>query len=315
MSRLRFTGIATLLLLLLPGTLSCQRSPEYRELLLTAINKQHGPHLTQRLLDMPFLHSPDQGADLPLLHAILHSGCLPGYGPITDAQTWRLASHQDCDSPETPAHDPLRHVAIRHFGHHTVGVVYRRDLNTTIPWHTIGRALHYGAILSGKPLPRFTGNTIVIVYGGPVPGPSQAVIRHSHIALRNAYANAPDAAGWILAHEIAHYWWQKPAPYINEGMAELIARLSHPGLAQPAATQTTCTQTQVDPTVNRHPTPCDYRLGGDLFYRLYQADPADFTARARQLAQARNPDVNDLRRIFRDDRYQAALTQFLPTNR
>ena len=312
--RAYFTGalLISIAVIFLTG---CQFEPQdYREQLLTEIAIEHGNHISDRLRPMSFLTTRDQDADLLLLQSVLITGEPPRQN-ITDQQTWRAIVANEFPDWKSPMDENRWQLEIRTLGQAgtTVGVLYQTILPAQPPWDTISRALDYAQSITGQPLPARYGNAILIVYGAPVTAQAQASNRSSHIAIRNAYRNQPEASAWILAHEISHFWWRNNAPYIDEGMSELIAYLANQGRQRPAATATPCDEEFLNIWIDRVSTMCDYDLGGDMFFSLMQHDAGSFRKSAGHLYRV-TPDAgpHQLVRTFRSPQQRAIIKRYLP---
>lgn len=294
---------------------ACQQpEPSYQERLLTEIAIRHGRSVSESLRQMPFLTTPRQGADLPLLHGVLHDGRIPK-ADINDAETWRAAAAADFPGWKSTLRQDLWQLEVRPLGSQQtrVGVLYQKSLPTQIPWAAIGRALDYGSSLSGSPVPESAGNAVLIVYGADVPNGSQAVSYGSHIAIRTAYRDHPQVSAWILAHEIAHLWWRSNAPYVDEGMGELIAHLANEGAKRPVIAATPCDERTIYAEAQRPSNLCDYALGGDMFYRLMRLNPNSFAEKTRKLyLTTPQADATQLSQVFRDEASRALIQRYLP---
>lgn len=292
------------------AALACQpTAPDYRERLMSEIALRHGQHVTQSLMAMPFMQTREAGADLLLLHGVLRSGQIP-MADINDQETWRAAAAHVMPRWKSVTDERLWKLEIHQLGQDgvSVGVLHQKTLPAQIPWHAIAAALDHSASLAGVPLPDHAGNSILIVYGAPVPGRSQATTYGSHIAIRNAYRNRPEAAAWILAHEVSHQWWYANAPYIDEGIAELTAYLANRGRRRPSLAATPCQKQTLQPKPDRAPVLCDYALGGDLFYDLMRQDPERFYRNLRNLHRLTpGAGLPELRRTFRGAAEHALL--------
>ena len=79
----------------------------------------------------------------------------------------------------------------------------------------------------------------------------------------------------VLAHEVAHYWWNSNENWIDEGMAEFLAAASYGFptgheylfLRPPCAEARSLSELPPEP---RDSIPCDYSLGQRMFFSLYR---------------------------------------------
>ena len=79
----------------------------------------------------------------------------------------------------------------------------------------------------------------------------------------------------VLAHEVAHYWWNSNENWVDEGMAEFLAAASYgfptgndyPFLRSPCARAKSLSELPPEP---RASIPCDYSLGQRMFFSLYR---------------------------------------------
>ena len=286
--------------------------PSYRERILSEITDRHGPRTAQRLLQMPFMETPHAGADLPLLHAVLRTGHIP-MSDIHDDDTWRAAAAHVFPHWKSVTDQRLWDLETRQLGQSrvNVGVLHQKALPASIPWDAIAAALDHSAHLAGSAIPEHAGNSVLIVYGAPVRFQAQAATYGSHIAIRNAYRNRPQAAAWILAHEISHQWWYHNAPYIDEGIGELIAHLASRGRPRPALTAAPCNETSIRADPNRAPVLCDYHLGGDLFLHLMRQDPQRFRRSLSNLLHLTpGAGLTELRSAFRHPQQRAVIDRY-----
>ena len=102
---------------------------------------------------------------------------------------------------------------------------------------------------------------------------------------------------WVLAHEVAHYWWNGNENWIDEGMSEFMAAASYgypsgrdyPLLREPCAEARSLSELPLEP---RDSVRCDYSLGQRLFFSLYRALGEDrFYQAARRLYDGSRSDV------------------------
>ncbi len=129
------------------------------------------------------------------------------------------------------------------------------------------------------PLPtRYIG----LLYGDAVPRYSSGVHSGTHIAIRPEYdvdddSEESEAAGHLIAHELAHYYWTGSADWVDEGVAELVAtlvehdRAGHPIEARnwPCPSMRTIAELEaLSPTQDDDAFPCNYSLGERFFLDL-----------------------------------------------
>ena len=287
-------------------------SPTYRERILNEIAERHGSGLSRHVRAMPFMQTPHSGADLPLLHAVLRAGQLP-MSDIEDEDTWRAAAAHLFPHWKRTTDPRLWNLETRRLGKHgvSVGVLHQKSLPAQVPWDAIAAALDRSAELAGVPIPEHAGNSVLIVYGAPVPRQSQATTYGSHIAIRSVYRNQVRAAAWILSHEISHQWWYANAPYIDEGIAELTAHLANRQRERPALTAAPCNQTTLQSGESRPPDLCDYHLGGDLFLDLMRHDPQRFkTSLSNLLRLTPGASLSELKQAFRHAEQRAIIDRY-----
>ena len=291
-----------------------------REALLQQVTEL-SPPTAQTILDAPFWSTPDLGADIPTLRsviAILEADLTPPVSrQTTDAETWRIAPYHQFQARQSEAHarrllNPYQwQLETRRIEGIEVGVLWARGIETQIPWPAIGNAITANRRIAGADLSPSESRALVIVYGAPLHRHSQAESRPTHISIRSGYAQDPDAAAWILAHEITHRWWQGNAPYVDEGIAELVAAIST-GKPRPAKAATPCLSRTLDTRPERPPQLCDYQLGGELMDGLLRtAGPERFNAAMSKLFQQASPEnpvtLRELKRAFPQRKSRAII--------
>ncbi len=131
-----------------------------------------------------------------------------------------------------------------------------------------------------------------------VPGSSTGVNVGSSIAIRPQYdvddgSHEAEVAGLIIAHEVAHYYWNNNADWIDEGAAELMASVSEADRAgrpldannYPCAYVNNIAELEsLAATLDSDPFACNYSLGERLFLDLYRnLGDADFQRGFREL--------------------------------
>ena len=106
-----------------------------------------------------------------------------------------------------------------------------------------------------------------------------------------------DQLRWVLAHEVAHYWWNGNENWIDEGLSEFMAAASYgyasgrdyPLLRKPCAEAGSLSELPPEP---RGSVSCDYSLGQRMFFSLYRALGEDmFYEAARRLYDGSQSDL------------------------
>ena len=101
----------------------------------------------------------------------------------------------------------------------------------------------------------------------------------------------------VLAHEVAHYWWNRNENWIDEGMAEFLAAASYghpdgrdyPFLRSPCAQARSLSELPPEP---RESILCDYSLGQRMFFSLYRVlGEEEFYESARRLYDQSRADM------------------------
>ena len=270
----------------------------------------------------PFMLTPEQGADLAALKSILSTirkqEPIPiPWQQIDDDATWRLAPHHEFRSRLGEAYaarllNPYQwHLEVRETAGIRVGVLHADGIAADVPWNTIGRAIETNRLMTQTDLPAQDGGAIVIVYGGPLTSIAQASSHDTHINIRSGYGKDFETAAWILAHEITHRWWVGNAPYIDEGIAELVAAIATAGPRPPNAS-VPCNRTILNQKFRRQTELCDYQLGGLLMNELFRASgPEKFQAAISQLyllsGEGEVITLQHLKQAFPDRRSQSAI--------
>lgn len=127
----------------------------------------------------------------------------------------------------------------------------------------------------------------------------------THIAILPRYdvddgSRAANAAGLVVAHEVAHYYWNGNADWVDEGASELLAALSELARVnrQVAITTRPCAYAaniaeleRLNPAVDSDAFGCNYSLGERFFFDLFRfIGPADFQQGFRRLYRASKKD-------------------------
>lgn len=321
---------------LLAATTGCRQEPtveqQVAQKFLADIADYAGERTSQRVANMPFMRTPLKGADLPALatlagiakHNEREFAALLEHN-ITDESSWRVVPQRGLllSNPEL-AHDILdpgkwrlsvRQTVMPDGDVATVGILWPVASSSYRPNHEIiAEALHTGWRLNGRlPAPNLD---LPVILGMELPEGTQARLRGNHIEVSQEYSRNTPAGRWVLAHEVAHLWWHDNPSWIDEGMSELIAALAT-GTEQPEGARTNCDVPDIT-TLNSlrlRPVLCDYELGRRLFQGLYEANPADFAERTRQLYSRRKDfplHDDDIRNAFDHDDYWPTLFRYLP---
>ena len=146
---------------------------------------------------------------------------------------------------------------------------------------------------------------IPVLFANAVPAYAAGAHFGTHIAILPRYDvddGSRDAAdsGLLIAHEVAHYYWNGNADWIDEGAAELLASLSELARVnrQVAITTRPCAYAaniaaleRLNPGWGSDAFACNYSLGERFFFDLFRLiGPADFQQRFRRLYQASQVD-------------------------
>ena len=101
----------------------------------------------------------------------------------------------------------------------------------------------------------------------------------------------------VLAHEVAHYWWNRNENWIDEGMAEFMAAAfygypdgqDYPFLRAPCVQGKSLSELPPEP---RESILCDYSLGQRMFFSLYRVlGEEEFYESARRLYDQSRADM------------------------
>ena len=146
---------------------------------------------------------------------------------------------------------------------------------------------------------------IPVLFANAVPAYAAGAHFGTHIAILPRYDvddGSRDAAdsGLLIAHEVAHYYWNGNADWIDEGASELLASLSELARVnrQVAITTRPCAYAaniaaleRLNPGWGSDAFACNYSLGERFFFDLFRLiGPADFQQRFRRLYQASQVD-------------------------
>ena len=338
---IRFTTVwlaLPLLLLAATAVQGCANPTTATDSYLADIAHHAGRRMAEQIADMPFLATPHQGADLPALlslakiadtdpvhlRTLLHSQHPTG---ITDQSSWRIAPQHQLRNTDPDTADALLDPTLWHLSetYHrmpngqtaAVGILYPAELTPKPNLNIPAKALRAGYQLTGQ-LPA-SYRPVPIILGIDTGPQRQGYAADTHIAISRRHRSDTATANWILAHEIAHIWWQGNAGWIDEGMAELIASLATAS-SKPAGTETPCFVPDLIRLIriDRPPPLCNYQLGGALFHDLHQAAPAHFAQRTAYLyRQSRSLSLESghIRQAFDHPRYRHIINHHLPDHR
>ena len=135
----------------------------------------------------------------------------------------------------------------------------------------------------------------------------QAAVLTNGAALISRRLKTGDARRWAVAHEAAHLWWRTGTPWVDEGMAEVTARLTTRG-PEPVELRTSCPWATLGQWLSEAPDGADLNcathLGAQALWQLHQTNEDTFWA----LAQALASDDSAQRTV-------AALTLIVETSR
>ena len=181
-------------------------------------------------------------------------------------------------------------------------------------------------------------NYVAVLYGPAVAGAFAGTNFGTHIAILPDYdvddgSSYAAAAGQIIAHEVAHYYWSGNAGWIDEGASEFLAAVSEflrTGKAI-APSNSPCAMARAIQTLDAtNLTPesagfeCNYSLGERLFIDLYQsmmpdAFQDDFSSLYRA-STVDDPAVDDregtyvgidqVRQAFPDDAAESVIARW-----
>ena len=266
--------------------------------------------------------TPEQGADLAALKSILstikNKEPVPiPWKQIDDDATWRLAPYNEFKSRLGDHHaarllNPYQwHLEVRETAGIQVGALSAEGITADVPWNAIGRSIETNRLITRHDLPAQDGGAIVIVYGGPLIFIAQANSHDTHINIRSSYGKDSETAAWILAHEITHRWWTGNAPYIDEGIAELVAAIAT-AKPRPPNASVPCKRTVIDQRAKRRVELCDYQLGGLLMNDLFRTSgPEKFQDAMSKLyllsGEGEAITLQHLKQAFPNRRSQSAI--------
>ena len=158
----------------------------------------------------------------------------------------------------------------------------------------IAQSVQLAENIMRMPLP--TDNVIIVVDDRAATGGFSGTNHGFAIGLeQESETKSPERLLNILVHEVAHYWWNSNADWIDEGVADTIAATAstqqgHTFTANPNRRQD-CAAVNISAIGNAPRSYggqfyCNYYLGEKLFRELQQsAAPADFIAGLQRLYQ------------------------------
>ena len=132
-----------------------------------------------------------------------------------------------------------------------------------------------------QPLPI---NFVAVLFEHAVFGASAGTNFGTHIAIRPKFdvddgSQEADAAGHVIAHEVAHYYWSGNADWIDEGASDFLASISELArLGKPVgATNQPCAAARdiqslesLGPAQGSDAFQCNYALGERIFVDMYR---------------------------------------------
>lgn len=331
---------------ILAATAGCRQTPtdyaaaqaeterRVAERFLDDIAYHAGEQTAQRIADMPFLETPQEGADLPALAAMAAIAKRDSRDlavlmerDITDEASWRVVPQRRLLPDYELAHsilDPeewrlsVRQTVMPDGDVATVGILWPVTSNYRPNHEIIAKALRVGWELNGSlPVP---GLDLPVILGLKLREGTQARLHANQIEISPQYSHDTPAGRWVLAHEVAHLWWHNhdhPTGWIDEGMAELTAALATDA-PQPEENRTPCDVLNITTLERLNPWPviCHYELGRRLFQGLHDANPADFAVRTKQLYRRNREhaplNADDIRNAFDHADYWPTLRRYLP---
>ena len=133
----------------------------------------------------------------------------------------------------------------------------------------------------GEPLPI---NYVGLLFGTAVLGYAAGTMYETHIVVLPEYdvddgSEATNAAGRLIAHEVAHYYWHRNPNWLDEGLAELMAAVSENARTGAAvdiaydycsAGDNIALLERLDAGGVIYDYDCNYALGGQFFLDLYR---------------------------------------------
>ena len=201
--------------------------------------------------------------------------------------------------------------------------IVRTQPGSSEPMPQLAYAAEIAERITGQPFPT---KHIVLLFAESVAGNSSATNHQTHIVMLPAHDQPPtDDDGrhtpYIIAHEVAHYYWHANAEWLDEGLAELHATITEAVRTNTPITDSTwhCESiTAIAQLPNPPPLPgtvqyeCNYKLGYELFKHLVtDLDPQqlqDAINHLYRLSQQSNPDSTFAKTRLGIEHVEAVLT-------
>ena len=208
----------------------------------------------------------------------------------------------------------------------TLLAIIRTDTGARRSMDLLEHSVRNAELFMKAPLPT---NYVAVLYGPAVAGAFAGTNFETHIVILPDYdvddgSSYAAAAGHIIAHEVAHYYWSGNANWIDEGASEFLAAVSEflrtgkaiaPSNSPCAMTRAIQTLDAMNLATESAGFECNYSLGERLFIDLYHSMMlADFQRDFIKLyhaSQVDDPAVDDrdgtavgiaqLRQSFPDD--------------
>ena len=208
----------------------------------------------------------------------------------------------------------------------TLLAIIRTDTGARRSMDLLEHSVRNAELFMKAPLPT---NYVAVLYGPAVAGAFAGTNFGTHIVILPDYDVDDDssyaaAAGHIIAHEVAHYYWSGNADWIDEGASEFLAAVSEflrtgkaiaPSNPPCATARAIQTLDAMDLTPESAGFECNYSLGERLFIDLYHSMMPDTFqdgfVNLYRASQVDDPAVDDrdgtavgidqLRQAFPDD--------------
>ena len=296
------------------------------------------PADARRIAAMPFLDSlePADAAALTVLSQLV-SGDRPAFGEVMSHPTLQagigdesakivavLAGVNWTNPDLTPtllnfAQTTLeeRTVALPRAGPITLAII-RTEPGAAGSMDLLEQAVRFAEDYMGETFPR---RYVAVLFGPATPAPFAGANFGTHIAIRPEYDRADTGsrartAGRVIAHEVAHYYWDVKVAWLDEGAAEFMAAAFEEQRAGDSLMPNhyPCGRVKnlrdlaaMDYKMGAPGYQCNYALGERLFLDLRQAlGPEDFRQGFRQLyrdihAIDREPGIAEVRAAFQGD--------------
>ena len=268
------------------------------------------PDLLSTVVSMPFLRQPDdldhqalrslrilsqQGPDrinAVLRHPTVTPGITEAWTPVVAVlhQTGHPAQYLDISQVSVET----KHTLTPHHTEVTLSIV-RSDAGASITMDTLEQALYNVETYMTVPLPT---SSIIVFVDDDLPADVPAVNLGTHIGLSSRYDDPADQDGasqapFILAHEVAHYYWHDNRTWLDEGVANIIAYAAEEArtgntvraVGPPCAEASSISQLE---SLAAHHKPitrqCVYSISERLFLDLQQEhQQSQFRAQLQQL--------------------------------